>query len=561
MAKKQPKYVVYFFIALVVLAVLAQSGVINLGSATPVNLILVCPPDADICVIGGSTTTNPIATASTGSNLVTALNQLVHVADSYITDRVNFVDGSSTTIQKSAIIQLAYVLYQGKQVESDDIQVRSLSYDISTSLPTGIDTWYDIASATVTIKMNDAIAFQQTFTDIKQCAAGCAATTGTLFNLATVHFNTKDWVMSHLQGSGTQTFTKVIQITEHWEVWGVNFGHSIRFAQGDVDGGSLSPTTLTYDPNSVNPPQTFQISISPTKLALGTQSGFQDRVIVGVTGNQGFSGTVNVIATGVPSGVTAQFDRQSGQVSAFNTWTSQLTVTSSANAKAGGYSVTITASSQNPAYSASAQLALTIGASGTCTSCQQSQSAISLTADSLTVAPGTVIHLTGTLASNSGTGISGSISIKPQWQNGASSTASSGANGNFAADVTMPTSEGKYVIVAEFAGDSYSSAASSSITITVSANASNSGNNNGNNSNSGNQSCTILRIPGATILGQPTADLYSGIELPAWLCGSTFGVPNWQLLIAAIVIGLVGLYLLTRRSGGSSGGTNVYVGG
>jgi hypothetical protein len=515
-------------VLLVIVAAFAivQSGLINFGSATPIMLTLECPPDADICVINGSTTTNPIATATTGSNLVTTLNQGVHVADSYSTDKINFVDGSSTTIQKSTFVQIAYVLYQGKQVESDDIQVRSLGYDISASLPSGIDTWYDLASATIAIKMNDAIAFQQTFSDIKQCAAGCDATTGTLFNLATVHFNTKDWVMSHLQGSGAQTFTKVIQITEHWEVWGVDFGHSIRFAQGDVDGGSLSPTTLTYDPNSVNPPQTFQISISPTKLTLGTQSGFQDRVIVGVTGNQGFSGTVNVIATGVPGGVTVQFDRQSGQVSAFNTWTSQLTVTSSANAKAGGYSITITATSQTPAYSASAQLALTIDASGACTSCQQSESAISLTADSLTVAPGTTVHLTGTLTSNAGTGFSGSISVEPQWQNGTSSTVSSGANGNFAADVAMPTAEGKYVIVAKFTGNSYNSAASSSITITVSVSAPNSGN---------------AKMPAGLTNFCSTNPSF------AWLCGSLFGYPAWWFIVGALVI--VGLVLLIRKGG------------
>jgi kumamolisin len=99
----------------------------------------------------------------------------------------------------------------------------------------------------------------------------------------------------------------------------------------------------------------FTLSASPSSLTI-TQGGNGTSTIT-VTDVGGFTGSVTLAASGLPSGVTAQFSPNP------TTSTSTLTLTASATATTGTSTVTITGTSGS--LQASTTLTLTVNASGT----------------------------------------------------------------------------------------------------------------------------------------------------------------------------------------------------
>ena len=98
----------------------------------------------------------------------------------------------------------------------------------------------------------------------------------------------------------------------------------------------------------------FSLADSPTSLTLNQGGSGTDTITV--TGVNGFSGSVALSASGLPSGVTASFSPSS------TTSTSTLTLTASSTATTGTASVTITGTSGSLSHTAT--LSLTINASG-----------------------------------------------------------------------------------------------------------------------------------------------------------------------------------------------------
>ncbi len=117
--------------------------------------------------------------------------------------------------------------------------------------------------------------------------------------------------------------------------------------------GSLTATTSIALTVSAAASPSFTLSASPSSLTV-TQ-GSSGTSTISVTDKNGFTGSVTLAASGLPSGVTAAFGTNP------TTGTSVLTLTASATATAGTSTVTITGTSGS--LTASTTIALTVSAS------------------------------------------------------------------------------------------------------------------------------------------------------------------------------------------------------
>lgn len=111
---------------------------------------------------------------------------------------------------------------------------------------------------------------------------------------------------------------------------------SITLASTDGTKFSLV-LAMTFSGNTTSSQPGFTLSAAPSTF--GVPQGRNNLTTVTVTPSGGFSGSVNLSASGLPNGVTAQFQPSSTST------TSQLTLTASGTATLGSASVTITGTS------------------------------------------------------------------------------------------------------------------------------------------------------------------------------------------------------------------------
>lgn len=106
----------------------------------------------------------------------------------------------------------------------------------------------------------------------------------------------------------------------------------------------------------------FTLYVNPSKITLGTESGFTDIITVTVLGGEGFNGTINLSYSGVPEGVTAKLRDYGGYITSASSFTTYLQLTSSPAAKPGLYTVTLAATSQEGSsfYAVANQITLII---------------------------------------------------------------------------------------------------------------------------------------------------------------------------------------------------------
>ena len=104
-----------------------------------------------------------------------------------------------------------------------------------------------------------------------------------------------------------------------------------------VTGTSGSLTATTTVVLTINPPPSFTLSASPASLTV--IQGASGTSTIAVSGQNGFTGSVNLAASNLPSGVTATFTPNP------TTGTSVLTLAASNSAVAGASNVTITGTS------------------------------------------------------------------------------------------------------------------------------------------------------------------------------------------------------------------------
>ncbi len=160
-----------------------------------------------------------------------------------------------------------------------------------------------------------------------------------------------------------------------------------------TSGGLTHTTTVTLTVNSATTPN-FGLSASPSSVTI-VQGGSAGTSTIAITPSNGFSGSVNLSATGMPSGVTAALSPNPA------TSSSTLTLTASGTATTGTATVTITGTSGSLTHTTTVSL--------TVNSATQPNYSLSASPSSVTITQGT--SGTSTITINPTNGFSGSVSL------------------------------------------------------------------------------------------------------------------------------------------------------
>jgi len=182
----------------------------------------------------------------------------------------------------------------------------------------------------------------------------------------------------------------------------------------DVPAGSLATgsdtLTATYTPDSnstslystasgtasltVNPAPSF--TLSPSTGALSVVQGSNNNDTITISGANGFSGSVTLSATGLPSGVTASFGTNPA------TGSSVLTLTATGSSVVGG-PVTVTITGTSGSLTASITLALTVTAGPTFV--------VGGSSSSLSIEPGATTGNTVSITVTPSNGFTGTVNL------------------------------------------------------------------------------------------------------------------------------------------------------
>src|SRR4029077_12416472 len=135
----------------------------------------------------------------------------------------------------------------------------------------------------------------------------------------------------------------------------VNFyliGYATGSPGGTTSGNGAYQSTATLTPAATAPD--FSLSASPRNLTVA--QGSNGSSVITVAPQNGFTGSVSLSASGLPSGVTASFNPASA------TTTSSLTLTASATAATGTSTVTITGTSGSLSHTTTVSLTVSVPA-------------------------------------------------------------------------------------------------------------------------------------------------------------------------------------------------------
>ena len=185
--------------------------------------------------------------------------------------------------------------------------------------------------------------------------------------------------------------------------------------------GTLSHTTTIA--LTVSAPPNFSLSASPSSLTVA--QGFSGSSTVTVLPQNGFTGSVTLVASGLPNGVTASFSTNPA------TARSTLTLMASATATTGTSTVTITGTSG--ALSHTTTIALTVSVTAT------PDFSLSASPSSLTIAQGS--NVSGSITIVPQNGFAGSVSLS-------ASGLPSGVTASFSANPATATSGSTFTLTA-----------------------------------------------------------------------------------------------------------------
>ncbi|HET7184318.1 MAG TPA: protease pro-enzyme activation domain-containing protein [Terriglobales bacterium] len=157
---------------------------------------------------------------------------------------------------------------------------------------------------------------------------------------------------SGLPGGVTASFNPATAATSSTLTFAASGTAAIGTTVVTITGTSGSLTRQTQITLTVNPPPSYTLSASPSSL--NVIQGGQSSSTITINPLNGFSGTVALSASGLPSGVTASFNPAS------TTGTSTLTFTAGATAVTGSVIVTITGTSGSLTASTTISLTVTL---------------------------------------------------------------------------------------------------------------------------------------------------------------------------------------------------------
>ena len=240
----------------------------------------------------------------------------------------------------------------------------------------------------------------------------------------------------------------------------VTFTASSSAATGTVTvtmtgtSGSLTHTTSITLTVKASATPNFSLSASPSSVTV-TRGGNGTSTIT-ITPSNGFTGGVNLSASGLPSGVTAAFSPNPA------TSTSTLTFTASGTATTGTSTVTVTGTSGSLTHTTSISLTVSAATGGNFT--------LSVSPSSQNVAAGNGTNYSATVTASGGfTGsVSLSVSGLPSGANATFSTNPiSGGSGNSTMSVTTSSSTPTGTYTLTITGTSSNPSLSHSTTVTL----------------------------------------------------------------------------------------------
>lgn len=254
--------------------------------------------------------------------------------------------------------------------------------------------------------------------------------------------------------------TVELYVNQHW--WLIR--HTAHYVEtiGETD-------VQVYHPLSFNKPSAeqvdFVLSLSPAGVELGKTSGSTKTVSVGLLSVGEFSSPVSLSITGLPAGVSAEFEADTVDMSPGRFSSTSLTLTAGSTAAEGSYTATITATGGGVTHTV--KLGVTVVESSTPDQYHPGLfSALSLTVNPSQAPPGAQVEVSGSLTGPSGEGISGRsvyLSSNFNW----SATATTDSSGRFSVSLKAPSGEGIYQIKAEFRGDDQYASSSDTATLLV----------------------------------------------------------------------------------------------
>jgi hypothetical protein len=209
---------------------------------------------------------------------------------------------------------------------------------------------------------NGRFVFNRLASDSSSAASTVATATaapvaGTWYHVAGVYNFTAKTISLYVDGALQQTvsFTSGFRATGNTAIGRGKFnGGNVDFVNGAIDDARLYASALTASQiqtlAAMGNPADFTLTASPASLAVAPGSFGTSTITVNATG--GFSGTVALSASGLPSGVTASFNPAS------TTTSSTLTLTASSSATVGSANVTITGTSGSLTHTTAVNLTI-----------------------------------------------------------------------------------------------------------------------------------------------------------------------------------------------------------
>jgi uncharacterized membrane protein len=259
-------------------------------------------------------------------------------------------------------------------------------------------------------------------------------------------------------GTNPTTSTSVVTLAASSSATTGTFTVTITGTSGTL----THTTTISLTVKAVASPN-FSLSASPSSVTV--VQGNSGNTTISVTPSGGFTGSVSLSASGLPSGVTATFGTNP------TTSTGVLTFTASATAATGAATVTITGTSGTLSHSTTVRL--------TVNSAAQADFTISDSPTSITVTSGATGHSTVTIGAVNG--FTGTVSLSVSGlPSGASATFSpntiTNGSGNSTMSVTTSSSTPAGTYTLTITGTSTSPSLTHSTTVTLVVNTASTGN-------------------------------------------------------------------------------------
>jgi chitinase len=312
-----------------------------------------------------------------------------------------------------------------------------------SGLPSGVTA--SLSHSTVTPPADGSTTSTLTLSASSSATAGTATVTITGTNGGLTTTTTLSLSVTSPNGcaaawSSTQVYTAGMTASESGIDYLANY-----WTEGNNpatnNGGAGSGEPWTSQGTCGTQSSSFTLSDSPSSLSIA--QGAAGTSTISVRPANGFSGSVTLAASGLPSGVTASFGTNP------TTGTSLLTLTASSSATAGSSTVTITGTSGS--LSASTSIALTVTSSGT------PSFTLSDSPSSLSISRGASGTSTITVASRDGFDSAVSLSV---------SGLPSGVTASFSPSSATPSADGSTTSTLTLTASSSATAATATVTIT-----------------------------------------------------------------------------------------------